>query len=165
MKEKLGCIILVLFVLIIIGIVGYLLRSESKYDTKINALTSMEPQLVTVFKIYPRVGVPFGTPVTFQAPDPIIDEFFHALSDRHSYPISRDRIASRDHNWFLEVATEGIPTIQISFLIPSGKGDIVVGRLGKLSETGGSYYGDFQSRELFQWYQTYSHRWLEAGSK
>jgi hypothetical protein len=54
---------------------------------------------------------------------------------------------------------------EISFLIPSGKGDIVVGRLGNFSKTGHSYDGDFQSRELFQWYQKYSHRWLEAGSK
>jgi hypothetical protein len=122
----------------------------------------MDPQHVTTFRIYPRVAYgPFRTPVTFKAPDPIIDEFFHALTHRNSYPISRDRIASRDHNWFLEVATEGVPTIQISFLIPSGKGDIVVGRLGNFSKRGHSYDGDFQSEFLFQWYQKYSHRWLD----
>ncbi|MCP4313950.1 MAG: hypothetical protein GY790_22065 [Bacteroidetes bacterium] len=34
-----------------------------------------------------------------------------------------------------------------------------MGKLGKRRTTGGSGY--FQSRQLYHWYQKYSHRWLE----
>ena len=37
----------------------------------------------------------------------------------------------------------------------------MVGHLGKFSSKGTIDYGYFQSRKLYQWYQKYSHRWLE----
>lgn len=155
-KEKLGLILPLVFIILILVMLIY---GKSEYKTKINALTSMNPQHVTTFKIYSRVaGRPYRTPVTFNAPDPLIEEFFHALTDRRSYPTSRDT-AKVEQQWFLEVATGEI-MIQIAFYIPYKKGDIVVGIIGNFSETGGSYDGDFQSRKLFQWYQKYSHRWL-----
>lgn len=158
MKEKL---IPILVLVIFATVVGILVYSRKEDERTIDALMSMDPQQVTIFKIYPGVAYgPFGTPVVFNIPDPIIDEFFHALTDHNSYPISRDRIASQDHNWFLEIATEGVPATQISFLIPSGKGNIAVGRVGEFSEKGYSYDATFQSKLLYQWYQKYSHRWL-----
>ncbi|GAK54525.1 hypothetical protein U14_05812 [Candidatus Moduliflexus flocculans] len=43
--------------------------------------------------------------------------------------------------------------IQIKFHIPYGQGHVVVGEFA-------GYQNAFQSRQLYQWYQTYSHRWL-----
>jgi len=89
----------------------------------------------------------------------MINNFFQALTDLHSYPTSRDKVASRNHSGFLEIVTSDI-MIQIEFYIPYQKGNIVVVLLGEFSETGGHYYADFQSELLYQWYQTYRHRWL-----
>ena len=158
-KQKISVIIVCLFVAYVVSHFRC-----SKYNEKLTALLSIDAQQVTIFRIYPRVSLkPVGTPVIFTAPDPIIDDFFQALTDRRSYPTSRDLVA-RDHNWLLEVAAEGVPTIQISFIIPHEKGRIVVGRIGEFSANDHSYDGDFQSQQLYSWYHTYSHRWLTPGN-
>jgi hypothetical protein len=162
MEEKRIIIIAVLF-LAIIGVI----RSCQKiqYHRTINTLISMDLQEITMFRIYPRVIRPVGSPVEFKAPDPIIEGFFQSLTDIRPYKPSHDTVASWDHSWFLEVTTEGI-MIQIDFHIPSGKGSIVTGKLGKFIEGGGGpLYGDFQSRKLYQWYQNYSHRWLSPSAE
>jgi hypothetical protein len=138
------------------------LLSCSKYEEKVNVLTSTDSQGVVEFKIYPRVIAPAGIPVEFSASDQIVDAFFQSLKDIHPYPTSRDTIASWDYNWFLEVYAKGWgDMIQIKFYIPSRKGDVVVGTLGEFHKTGGSHDGQFQSQQLYHWYQKYSHRWLE----
>lgn len=153
-------LVLILFLLLVaLVVVGVILWQRIQYDRTIKALTSMVPQQVTTFRIYPRVGVPFGTPTAFKVPDPMIDEFFQSLTDLRSYSPSHDMIDSQDHEWFLEVVTKDI-TIPISCGIPSEKGDIVVGQLARFTTNSTTNYGHFQSRKLFEWYQKYSHRWL-----
>jgi hypothetical protein len=114
---------------------------------------------VTVLRIYPRSGIPRGKSVIFRTPDPLIDEFFRSLSDIRIYWPSHDTVTSQDHSWFLEVSTGGDP-IQISFYIPSGKGARVAGEFGNWNLRSSVHYGDFQSQQLYDWYQKYSHRWL-----
>ncbi len=160
MKENLGPII-VLFIITIIGIGVYSTRKG--YKKAIETLTSINAQHVTVFRIYPKVYRPFGEPVEFNTPDPIIDAFFQALTDLRSYPTSRDT-AYQEQTWFLEIATRDF-MIQIAFYIPSQKGNIVVGEIGEFSKSGGRYDAEFQSRKLFQWYQKYKDRWLEPDGK
>lgn len=45
------------------------------------------------------------------------------------------------------------------------KENILFGTLGKWGKNSGDFfYGDFQSRQLYQWYKQYSHRWLTPGA-
>ncbi len=131
-----------------------------KHLTSIDSLTSIEPQKVSAFKIYPRVTRPVGTSKELNVSEPIIGDFFQSLTDLRSYYPSHDTVASRDHSWFLEF-TYDERIIQIHFRIPSGKDDIVAGTIGKFRERKKTIYGHFQSRELFQWYQNYKDRWLK----
>ncbi len=151
---------LLLIAITAIGIWGYYSRKAHKKI--INALESISSQQVTKLEVYPRVSYgAFGVPVTFIAPDQIIGDFLQTVMDRQSYPTSRDRVDSENNCWFLEITTKDT-SVQMSFYIPSQKRGIVVGRLGKFPENGARYYyGDFQSRQLYHWYQKYSHRWLE----
>jgi hypothetical protein len=159
MKDKLQ---IILVFLIFTLIAGTTVNRKIQYKRAIETLLSMDSQQVTIFRVYPRVNLkPSGTPAEFSVSDPIIDEFFQSLADIRSYPKSRDKIASFDHCWFLEVATDGT-MIQIGFAIPYKKGDIVVGHIAKGNKTNPAFYGYFQSRVLFKWYQKHSHRWLET---
>jgi hypothetical protein len=114
---------------------------------------------IITFRMYAEVTRPVGNSIEFRSSDPIIKEFFQSLEDFHPYSPNHDRVVSRNHHWFLEVADENI-TIHISCYIPYREGDIVVGTLGKFSERNDTIYGHFQSEMLYQWYQKYSHRWL-----
>ena len=132
---------------------------ERQYQTTIKALTSIPPEQVTMFRIYPRrVGTPIDTHIEFTPPDSIITDFFQALTDQRPYSYSHDR-AREEQQWFFEVAA-GEVFIQISFHIPYDNDNIVAGMLGKFTKNSTRSYGYFQSRQLYQWYQTYSHRWL-----
>ncbi|MCP4404320.1 MAG: hypothetical protein GY801_44350 [bacterium] len=120
-------------------------------------LQSLEPQEVSVFKIYPRISKPVNTPLVFRVPEPLIEDFFHALTDLSTYRYNHDTVQSPDHSWCLEVVAENA-VFQVEFHIPVGRGNIVAVELGAY-RTGGTGY--FQSRQLYHWYQKYSHRWLE----
>ena len=122
-------------------------------------LQALEPREVSVLKIYPRISKPVNTPLAFRVPDPLIEDFFHALTDLSTYRYNHDTVKSNDYTWCLEVVT-GNAVFLVEFHIPIGRGNIVAGKLGEY-RTGGS--GDFQSRQLYKWYQKYSHRWLEPG--
>jgi hypothetical protein len=157
MKEKVLTIVGLSILAIVVGMVVY---EKMQYKRIIRSLTSMNPQNINSFRIYRRFNQPIGVPEKFRTPDPIIDAFFQSLGDIRSYSPSHDTVASQDHSWFLEVATEG-KMIQIHCYVPSDRGDLVVGELGEFREGGGGpHYGWFQSRKLYQWYQTYKHRWL-----
>ena len=126
-------------------------KQEEQQKTSIADLRSFDPQKVTSFKIYPRLTEPVGDSITFSISDPIVSDFFQALKDISSYSRNHDTVASWDHDWFLSISAENT-MIQINFHIPYGRGNIVAGEFD-----GG---GEFQSRQLYQWYQQYSHRWL-----
>ncbi len=153
MKEKLLIIIMLMLFIWLSWLSGY---QKVQYNRKIKILTTMAPQDVTIFRIYPRVIRPVGTSKAFKVPDPIIDDFFRSLTDLRSYRPTHDTVIYREHNWFLGIATKDT-IIQIHFRIPSGKGDIVAGQLNGL--------GWFQSGNLFPWYRKYKDRWLEPERK
>jgi len=103
------------------------------------------------------VIVPVGKAIEFDPHDAIVADFFRSLTNITPYWLpGRDK----QNSWFLEVETHDT-MIQIRFYIP-GNNEILAGALGKWGKknSGAVFYGDFQSRQLYQWYQTYSHRWL-----
>ncbi len=152
MKEKQDIkTFLILFIVLVVFYAVATSWAKWGYEKRMTALRSMNPEKVTLFKIYPRVIMAVGDSSTFNVSDPIISEFFQALWDVSSYSRTHDTIASTDHSWCLIVSTDR-SAIQIDFHIPYGKGDIVAGEFDG--------YGSFQSRRLYQWYQKYSHRWL-----
>jgi len=144
--------------IITLSLWGY---QKIQYHKTIHTLTQELPTILqqanarslTTFAIYPSAGKPVGTPVVLTLPDPLIDEFFKALNDVHSYAGSRVTVTSPAHNWFIEMMI-GNEHLQIRCYIPSNeRSKIVVGEFA-------GWNGSFQSRQLYQWYQTYSHRWL-----
>lgn len=157
----------VLLSLIGIGIIGFFVILEGfsilhriQFRRTIEALTSMDPNTVTLFRIYPIASRPIEPSMEFSTPDPIIKEFLQSVTDIGSYKSSPGSVVSFDHVWFVEIVTEE-QLIQMTCYIPSEKGNIVLGSLGKFVKGGGGpHYGDFKSQKLFQWYQKYSHLWL-----
>ena len=149
--------------LIFVVSIGSEIWQNRQYHKTIETLTSVSPEQITMFRIYPRVQIPVDTSIEFLPPDAIIRDFFQALTDHRPYSYSHDTVASRDHSWFLEVMA-GEVFIQISFHIPSDNGNIVAGWLGKYHQNSMTSYGHFQSQQLFQWYQKYSQRWLNPAS-
>jgi len=148
-----------LCLIMILGI-GKLTYNTIQYYRIVPILKAGIPQKVTLM-IYPRVSSLSGRAVTFRSPDPIVTEFWSALADIRRYWPNHDTISSRDHAWFVEIfAEDGLIHIQMDFHIPSHKSSIVAGRIGTFSSISMTNYGEFQSRQLYQWYQTYSHRWL-----
>ncbi len=135
-------------------------QREKRYNRTIRRLKSMKLQDVQVLKIYPRVTNPIRAAKMFTNQESLTDDFFQSMKDIDAYSPSHDRVASQDHSWFLEIIKKN-ETIQIQFRIPIEKGQIVAGRIGKYDQNGAIFYGWFQSQLLFQWYQKYSHRWLE----
>ena len=156
-QEKL---LIVILVLIFVTVIVLGIFNQIRFYRTVNTLKSMGFHHVTLFRIYPTASMPDKTPVEFITPDPIIDDFLQSVTDLRAYWGSPGSVASFDHEWFVEIVTEE-DKIQMSCYIPAEKDDIVLGEFGKFSKGGGgSYYGDFQSRLLYQWYQKYSHRWL-----
>ncbi len=152
-EKKVPTSIILLLILIFVATSIY---GKITFHRELKALTSINPRQITMFKIYPGVIKPVGRASEFTVSDPLIGNFFESLTDLHSYRYTHDTVASQGHSWFLEIATKNL-TIQISFHIPSGKGDIVAGQLVG--------FGWFQSEKLFQWYQKYKDRWLKSGGK
>ena len=148
------------FGLIFVALIALWIWQKWQYRTTIGTLTSISPEQVTMFRIYPRrVGEPVDTYIEFEYPDAIITDFFQALTDHRPYLYSHDRVFGDDYQWFFEVATEKV-LIQISFHIPYDTGNVVAGMLGKFTQSSTTSYGYFQSRHLYQWYQNYKDRWL-----
>ena len=161
MKEKVKhTLFIILFIGIFFAARGVEMYQQWQYKKTLSSLRTLSPQEVTMFKIYPRVIIPVGKPVEFSGDDPIIGEFFQALTDLRTYHPSHDQVFSEDNSWFLEISTEST-MIQIDFHIPSPHRNFVAGEFGRFGERRSTFYGSFQSQNLFQWYQKYSHRWLK----
>ncbi len=147
------------FVIFVIGILNITSRlsknQDMEYKSLFQQLKTLEPQSVTTFRIYPRVSVASGTPVIFNVSGDIVKEFFQSLDDTQPYRYNHDTVDSSEHSWALEVGTSE-HVLHVSFHIPSGKGDIVVGEI---------VHRYFQSHALQGWYQKYKGQWLETHSK
>ncbi len=152
-------LLIILAVMLIIGC-----QREKLYYRTVKRLKSIDSTRVVALKIYPKVTNPVGEAKIFTGHDPLLNDFFQSLRDIDSYSPSHDRVASRDHSWFLEIITKD-GTIQIQFRIPVEKGQVVAGRIGKYGQKRAVFYGWFQSQLLFQWYQKYKDRWLEPDGK
>ena len=149
-------IVTIIQLIMLLGM-GALLYNTIQYYRTVHILKANIPEKVTLM-IYPRGSSPVGRAVTFRSPDPIVTEFWSALTDIRRYWPNHD---SGVHAWFVEIwAKDGLIHIQINFHIPSHKGDIVAGQIGTFSSISMTNYGEFQSRQLYQWYQKYSHHWL-----
>ena len=150
-----------IFASIWIVALGSSVYQKIQYHRTMHTLTQELPVVLqqanarslTTFVIYPSAGKPVGTPVVLTLPDPLIDAFFEALNDARSYAPSGVTVTSPVHNWFIEIMI-GNERLQIRCYIPSNEhSKMVVGEFI-------GWNGSFQSRQLYQWYQTYSHRWL-----
>ena len=155
MKDKILTTIIISF-LIVISILFYYQKHRAQKTIK--ALNAINSSQIVLFRIYPRVAVPDENFIELKASESIIDDFFRSLGDIRSYKPSHDTIISENHSWFLEMELEK-GRIQINFYIPSQQRDIVVGVIRKFNDAKTRAY--FQSRQLYHWYQKYSHCWLE----
>ena len=132
---------------------------------QLDLLASVEVQDIVAFRIYSGISrPPNGSFVEFKNSELIVKEFLRSLADLKRYRRHRDDIDGLDNMWFMEIVVRG-KMFQIDCYVPSHfssrQNDTVVGELGKFFNTRVDSDGYFQSRQLYQWYQKYSHRWLE----
>lgn len=116
-------------------------------------LTSISPEKVFSFKVIPGVSESSTGKETneFSQDAELMTEFFQALEDmQFAAPMHKEFV----DQWSIQIHT-GTTTLNVECSIPADDPTVVVGFID--SSAGYSY---FQSRKLFQWYQTYSHRWL-----
>lgn len=153
MKERLKKCMGVIVILLLLYPVSFLFKKiDTQKENTLTVLRSLNVQQVRSLKMYPRVIKPVGTPIIFEEADAIMASFFQSLSDIRSYSPSHDTVASRHHQWTLEMTTNNDQILILECYIPSAKGNIVAGRLKSP--------GWFQSQNLFKWYQEYKDRWL-----
>lgn len=162
MKEKLLKLLLCLFPFIFFAmIIGGIAFQHIQLYRTLKTLNAIQPQHISAFRIYPKVIHPVGSPVDFTGSVPIVEDFSHAISDFRHSSLGYHSVASDAHSWSMEIIIRGRHRLHISCYIP-WKGDFVFGEVTKISENNTKWnYGAFKSRQLFQWYQKYSHRWLE----
>ena len=154
MKESIRIGLVIMFLCVVL-VLSFSQRRADKQAMK--TLEAIDGQEVKSFKIYPRISVPEGEAIEFECLDLIVQEFFLAIQTFRHYKPSHDTISSQDNNWFLVMTTEN-EVIHIDFYIPSEQKDSVIGILCRVNKTKAHYH--FQSEALYQWYQKYSHRWL-----
>jgi hypothetical protein len=147
-------------VAIIVGVIGV---QKMKFNSTLHALNVMDSTAIISFKIYPTAGQPGDPFVEFERSDPIVVAFLKSVTDFRSSSVPANSVTSFEHCWSIEILTEK-RTIQMGCYIPSEQTQVVLGYIGKFSPTSAIYYGQFQSQLLYQWYQKYSHLWLETES-
>ena len=154
-KEKFAAITLFAIIVALLGGMGW---QRIQFYRALKALAGINSKTVTLFRIYSRGG---SNSIEFEMPDPIIDDFFQAVVDFRSYWSRSGGVVSDDLVWFMEITPRGKNLIQIDCAVPADEDNIVIGGLDKLTQNGlHLHYGRFQSRQLYRWYQAYSHRWL-----
>ena len=158
MKEKL---LIIIVLLMFITVEGHTIYRKRHSGGQIDMLTSVEFQDIVTFRVYAGRSRPTGPFVEFKKTELTVKEFLRSLSDLKRYSRNHDTVASLDeHTWFMEIVIRG-KMFQIACYIPSRQSDTVVGELGKFYDTRVDSDGYFQSHQLHQWYQKYSHHWLE----
>ena len=162
MKEKL---LIISVLLMFITVEGDKIYQKRLLSRQLDMLTSVEVQDIVAFRIYRGTSrPPSGSFVELKSSELIVKEFLHSLTDLKRHRKHRDSIDDLDNIWFMEIVVRG-KMFQIDCYVPSHfpsrQNDTVVGELGKFFNTRVDSDGYFQSRKLYQWYQKYSHRWLE----
>ncbi len=130
---------------------------KEQYKRAMPFLSSLTPEKITSFKVGSRAleidESKRGT--EFSKNDAIVVEFFHALEDQRF--INRIPYESQVvMQWKTQILKKA-GTITIEFSVYEDSPTVVIGLVD--SYAGYTY---FQSRKLYQWYQKYSHRWLES---
>lgn len=146
-----GYVFSVLIILVII-VAGLHIRRTFQVYHELDELMAIDSKQITSFKIYPRAASAIGTPIKFSPNDPIVIEFLHAITDIQPYNSTPGSIVSNNQEWFLEVIIDGKTMIQMNCCICHEIPDRVIGKFNR--------HFRFQSHQLFQWYQKYSHLWL-----
>jgi hypothetical protein len=121
-------------------------------------LRSISPEEVISFRIVPSVSELSTSTKTneFSQDVELVGAFFQALEDmQFAAPKYKEFV----DQWSIQIRT-GTTTLSIACSIPADDPTVVIGLID--SSAGYSY---FQSQKVLQWYQTYSHRWLEAGER
>ena len=141
--------------LLMIGIIGY--RNFQYYRT-FWFLRHLERQQIHSVKIYSDTTRPAGREIALTSFEPIIPELLESFKGSWAVWLPH-RFAVAD-SFFLEIITEE-REIQGVFRIPKGK-TYIIGEFGKWRQSSQTFYGEFRSKKLYQWYQKYSNRWLES---
>jgi hypothetical protein len=114
---------------------------------------AISPEKVTSFQIVPDVSESSTGEEgkDFTQETELVTEFLQALEDiQFAAPLYQELL----EQWSVHIKT-ATTGVTIEFSIPADEPTLVVGLVD--SEAGYSY---FQSRQLYYWYQKYSHRWL-----
>ena len=129
---------------------------KEQYERVMPFLAALTPGRITSFKISShalRVDVS-KSELEFNKNDILVMEFLQALEDRHF--ITRIPYKSQAViQWKTQIFRK-VDAVTIEFFVYEDFPDVVIGLVD--SYAGYTY---FQSRQLYQWYQKYSHRWLE----
>ncbi|MCP4398873.1 MAG: hypothetical protein GY801_16435 [bacterium] len=149
------------FILVVIAIVASIVWQKIQFYRTIHILKSLSPGAIHELKIYPQAAKVGGYFVTIVAPDPLIEDFLLSLADARSYYGSPKGTLSPNHEWLAVLITVQGQVIQMRSHLPANRKNVVHGSFGRFHEHGGgTHYGEFQSQNLYDWYQKYSHRWL-----
>ena len=146
MKKFSGKWIVLILIFSVFGV--WLIQRVVFYQT-LTTLKSISYKEVQVLKIYPNASMSIGTPIEFRNPDSIIKDFLRSIADIQKYWGGGYTVEK--HGIFIEIFTTN-QKIQMNCSIPTHKRNTIVGWIDDNDQ--------YESKLLFQWYQTYSHRWL-----
>jgi hypothetical protein len=71
--------------IMVIGFIAIIVYRNIQYYRILHILHAINPQQVTLFRIYPNVIRPVGNYQEIHASDPLVTEFFQSLTDTRSY--------------------------------------------------------------------------------
>ncbi len=130
---------------------------KRQYSKVVSIISSISSESVTSFKIVADMPDSFldQKMEEFTQETAMMMGFFQAIEDmQFSAPKYKEFLAQ----WKIEIHA-GATLVTVECSIPADDPTLVIGLID--SPVGYTY---FQSRQLYQWYQTYSHRWLTPGA-
>ncbi len=143
-----------LLFLLFLGIIGY--RNVQYYRTFL-LLRQLDREHVKCVKIYPETASLPRKYFELQSSAPIVSELLQSFAGSRAIWL-QSRFTVSD-SFSLEIVTEE-RKIQGVFQIPAGK-TYIVGEFGTWRQSSQTFYGEFRSKKLYQWYRKYRHRWSE----
>ena len=129
-------------------------KIEDQSQIQVRALHEVTQENIRTFRVYHETR---KSSFSFSPSESLVKEFVLALKDMRSYSFNHDAVKTdlqgESQEWGIEMYATGAGQLfSIYFYVPArSQKNIIVGKIG-------TRY--FQSELLYQWYQTYSHRWL-----